>query len=76
VPHQANERILRAASNRIGIPIGENCRGIAKYGNSSAASISMAFGWAVKEGIFCVGDKTIFCRVGAGLPFSAGLLVL
>jgi 3-oxoacyl-[acyl-carrier-protein] synthase-3 len=75
VPHQANERILKAVSKRVGIPYDKFVVTIAKYGNTSAASVSMALGWAAEEGIFTEGDKIIFCSVGAGLTFAGGLLV-
>jgi len=75
VPHQANERILKAVSKRVGIPYDKFVVTISKYGNTSAASVSMALGWAAEEGIFVDGDKIIFCSVGAGLTFAGGLLV-
>lgn len=75
VPHQANERILKAVSKRVGIPYDKFVMTIAKYGNTSAASVSMALGWAAEEGIFEPDDKIIFCSVGAGLTFAGGLLV-
>lgn len=75
VPHQANERILKAVSKRVGIPYDRFVVTIGKYGNTSAASVSMALGWAAEEGIFSEGDKIIFCSVGAGLTFAGGLLV-
>jgi 3-oxoacyl-[acyl-carrier-protein] synthase III len=75
VPHQANERILKAVSKRVGIPYDKFVVTIAKYGNTSAASVSMALGWAAEEGIFNDGDRIIFCSVGAGLTFAGGLLV-
>ncbi len=75
VPHQANERILRAVGKRVGIPFEKFVVTIAKYGNTSGASVSMALGWAAEEGIFKTGDKIIFCSVGAGLTFAGGLLV-
>jgi 3-oxoacyl-[acyl-carrier-protein] synthase-3 len=75
VPHQANERILKAVSRRVGIPYDKFVMTIAKYGNTSAASVSMALGWAAEEGIFADGDRIIFCSVGAGLTFASGLLV-
>ena len=74
VPHQANERILKAVSKRVGIPYDKFVVTISKYGNTSAASVSMALGWAAEEGIFTDGDKIIFCSVGAGLTFAGGLL--
>ena len=75
VPHQANERILRAVSKRVGIPFEKFVVTIGKYGNTSAASVSMALGWAAAEGIFESGDRIIFCSVGAGFTFAGGLLV-
>lgn len=75
VPHQANERILRAVSKRVGIPFEKFIMTIARYGNTSGASVSMALGWAAEEGIFQPGDRVIFCSVGAGLTFAGGLLV-
>lgn len=75
VPHQANERILKAVGKRVGIPFEKFVVTIAKYGNTSGASVSMALGWAAEEGIFKSGDKIIFCSVGAGLTFAGGLLV-
>jgi len=75
VPHQANARILHAVSKRVGVPFEKFVMTIAKYGNTSAASVSMALGWAAEEGIFTEGDRIIFCSVGAGLTFAGGLLV-
>jgi 3-oxoacyl-[acyl-carrier-protein] synthase-3 len=75
VPHQANARILKAVSKRVGIPYEKFIVTIAKYGNTSGASVSMALGWAAEEGIFAEGDRIIFCSVGAGLTFAGGLLV-
>jgi 3-oxoacyl-[acyl-carrier-protein] synthase-3 len=74
VPHQANERILKTVSKRVDIPYEKFVMTISKYGNTSAASVSMALGWAAEEGIFNPGDKIIFCSVGAGLTFAGGLL--
>jgi 3-oxoacyl-[acyl-carrier-protein] synthase-3 len=75
VPHQANARILNAVSKRVGVPYEKFVMTIGKYGNTSAASVSMALGWAAEEGIFAEGDRIIFCSVGAGLTFAGGLLV-
>jgi 3-oxoacyl-(acyl-carrier-protein) synthase III len=75
VPHQANERILRAVSKRVNIPFERFVITIGKYGNTSGASVSMALGWGAEEGIFQSGDRIIFCSVGAGLTFAGGLLV-
>ena len=70
-----SERILKAVSKRVGIPYEKFVMTISRYGNTSAASVSMALGWAAEEGLFTDGDKIIFCSVGAGLTFAGGLLV-
>jgi 3-oxoacyl-[acyl-carrier-protein] synthase-3 len=75
VPHQANDRILRAVSKRVGIPYDKFIVTISKFGNTSAASVSMALGWAAEEGLFTEGDKILVCSVGAGLTFAGGLMV-
>jgi 3-oxoacyl-[acyl-carrier-protein] synthase-3 len=75
VPHQPNERILKAVAKRVGIPFEKFVVTVGKYGNTSAASVSMALGWAAEEGIFEDGDKIIFCSVGAGFTFAGGLMV-
>lgn len=74
VPHQANERILKAVSKRVGIPFEKFVVTIGRYGNTSAASVSMALGWAAEEGIFRSGDKIICCAVGAGFTYAGGLV--
>lgn len=75
VPHQANERILRAVSQRVGVPFEKFVVTIGRYGNTSAASVSMALGWAEQEGLLRPGDRILFTSVGAGLTFAGGLLV-
>ncbi len=74
VPHQANARILKAVSKRVGISYEKFIVTVGKYGNTSAASVSMALGWAAEEGIFEAGDKIIFCSVGAGFTYAGGLM--
>ena len=74
VPHQANARILKAVSKRVGISYAKFIVTVGKYGNTSAASVSMALGWAAEEGIFEEGDKIIFCSVGAGFTYAGGLM--
>ena len=75
VPHQANARILKAVSKRMGISYEKFIVTVGKYGNTSAASVSMALGWAAEEGIFEKDDKIIFCSVGAGFTYAGGLMI-
>jgi len=50
VPHQANIRIIEAASSRLGIPKERALVNIERYGNTSSASIPIALFEAVDDG--------------------------
>ena len=56
VLHQANQRILDAAAQRIGISSDRVVSNLAEYGNTSAASIPLAFDEAVRKGSIKSGD--------------------
>ena len=56
VLHQANQRILDAAAQRIGISSERVVSNLAEYGNTSAASIPLAFDEAVRSGKIKSGD--------------------
>lgn len=56
VLHQANQRILDAAAQRIGISSDRVVSNLAEYGNTSAASIPLAFDEAVRGGKIKNGD--------------------
>jgi 3-oxoacyl-[acyl-carrier-protein] synthase-3 len=44
VPHQANQRILDATADRLGIPHGRMASVVARYGNTTAATLPLALG--------------------------------
>ena len=48
IPHQMNQRIMEAAAQRLGISMDQVYLNIAKYGNTSAASIPIALDEAVR----------------------------
>lgn len=56
VLHQANQRILDAAAQRLGISSDRVVSNLAEYGNTSAASIPLAFDEAVRGGKIKSGD--------------------
>ena len=66
VLHQANQRILDAAAQRIGISSERVISNLAEYGNTSAASIPLAFDEAVRGSKIKSGD-TVSNRALAGL---------
>lgn len=74
VLHQANQRILDAAAQRIGISSDRVVSNLAEYGNTSAASIPLAFDEAVRKGSIKSGDTIGMAGFGAGLTW-AGVIV-
>ena len=50
VPHQANLRIISATARRLGLPMERVVLTVRDHGNTSAASIPLAFDTAVRDG--------------------------
>ncbi len=74
VPHQANIRIIEFASKRLKIPMEKFVVNIEKYGNTSAASVAMAFDELNKSGKLKRGDKIVMSAFGGGLSSAACLI--
>lgn len=74
VPHQANFRIIETAAKNLGISMDKFFLNLDKYGNTSSASIPLAFCEAVEEGRIKRGDKVCFVGFGAGLTY-AGIII-
>lgn len=53
---QANQRILDAAAERLGLPQEKVFSNLAEYGNTSAASVPIALSEAVRDGKICKGQ--------------------
>ncbi|WP_026098267.1 beta-ketoacyl-ACP synthase 3 [Kamptonema formosum] len=71
--HQANQRILDAVAQRLNIPSEKVISNLAKYGNTSAASIPLALDEAVRGGKVEVGDVIAAAGFGAGLSWGAAI---
>jgi 3-oxoacyl-[acyl-carrier-protein] synthase III len=74
VPHQANLRITEAVRQRTGLPEERVASNIARYGNTTAASIPIAFSEAVQDGRVKRGDLVCLAAFGAGFTWGASLL--
>ena len=61
--HQANERILEAVADRIGVPKDKFIINMDENGNTSAASIPLALDFAVKSGSVKKGDVLSVARL-------------
>ena len=77
IPHQANMRITDAMIKKIGLPESVRvARDIAETGNTSAASIPLAMARMLEQGDARSGDLALLIGFGAGLVYSAQVVVL
>ncbi len=74
VPHQANQRIIDAANNRLGIPLERTAIVLDKTGNTSSGSIPLALADAVSRGVLKAGDKILFTGFGAGMTWASAVV--
>ncbi len=74
VPHQANIRIIETTANLLGMSMDKMIVNIDKYGNTSAATVPIAFHEAIADGRIKRGDIILFDAFGAGLTAGATLL--
>jgi 3-oxoacyl-[acyl-carrier-protein] synthase-3 len=74
ISHQMNARIIESAAKRLGLPDGKIFLNIADYGNTSAASVPIAFDECVRAGRIKRGDIIIFVAFGAGLTWGANVI--
>jgi 3-oxoacyl-[acyl-carrier-protein] synthase-3 len=74
IPHQANQRILDATAERLGLPAGRMASVIARYGNTTAATLPLALEEVVREGRVKRGDLVVFVAVGAGFTVGSSLV--
>lgn len=71
VPHQANIRIIETAAKNLGVGLEKFYTNIGHTGNTSSASIPLAFDEAVHTGAVKRGQKVCFVGFGAGLTLAA-----
>ena len=74
VPHQANLRIIDGAVKRLGIEYDKVMINIAKYGNTTAATIPLALSEAYEQGKLDTGDLVVFATFGGGFTWGSTLL--
>jgi 3-oxoacyl-[acyl-carrier-protein] synthase-3 len=74
ISHQMNARIIESAAKRLRLPKEKVFLNIAEYGNTSAASVPIAFDECVRSGKIKRGDIIIFVAFGAGLTWGANVI--
>jgi 3-oxoacyl-[acyl-carrier-protein] synthase-3 len=73
VMHQANLRINEAVQKRLGLPDDKVYNNIQKYGNTTAATLPIAFHEAKTARGLGTGDLVCFVALGSGLNWGAAL---
>lgn len=74
VPHQANLRIIQATAKRVGLPMEKVIQTVQIHGNTSAASIPLAFDVAVRDGRIKRDQLILFDAFGGGFTWGSVLL--
>ena len=74
IPHQANIRIIEGIAQKLGLSLEKIVITINIHGNTSAASIPLAFDTAVRSEKIKRGDKLLFVGLGGGLAWGSFLL--
>jgi 3-oxoacyl-[acyl-carrier-protein] synthase-3 len=74
IPHQANLRIIEAASKRVGLPMEKVFVNVDRYGNTGAASVYVALEEALAAGRVKRGDRILMAAFGGGFAWGAALL--
>ena len=75
VPHQANYRIILAASRRSKIPLEKYYLNMEEYANTSSASIPLALAEMDSKGLLKKGMKIITVGFGGGLTYGGNYIV-
>jgi 3-oxoacyl-[acyl-carrier-protein] synthase-3 len=74
VSHQMNARIIESAAKRLELPDEKVFININEYGNTSAASVPIAFDDCVRKEKIKRGDIVILVAFGAGLTWGANVI--
>jgi 3-oxoacyl-[acyl-carrier-protein] synthase-3 len=76
VPHQANRRILEGVARRMGLDEHKVITTVTQHGNTSAASVPLAFEVARQDGRIQQGDLVLLEAMGGGFTWGASLIRL
>jgi 3-oxoacyl-[acyl-carrier-protein] synthase-3 len=74
VPHQANIRIIQATAKKLGMAMDNVVVTVDRHGNTSAASIPLAFDTAVRDGRIKRGEMVLMEAFGGGFTWGSVLL--
>ncbi|MFI9331359.1 beta-ketoacyl-ACP synthase III [Kitasatospora sp. NPDC052868] len=75
IGHQANQRILDAVADRLGIPPQHRFGNIREVGNTAGASVPLALADAAARGVRPPGAPTLLTAFGGGLTWASATLL-
>jgi len=74
IPHQANIRIIDAVGERLDVPKERMYVNLDRFGNTSSATIPIAYDEIVRAGKLKTGDLVLFTGFGGGFTWGSILL--
>ncbi len=74
VPHQANLRIIQATARKLDLAMEQVVVTVDRHGNTSAASVPLAFDEAVRDGRIRRGQTVLMEAFGGGFTWGSVLL--
>jgi 3-oxoacyl-[acyl-carrier-protein] synthase-3 len=74
IPHQANQRIVTATQEALGVAPEQVYVNIDRYGNTGASSIPIALGEFLEGSPIDVGDNLLLVAFGGGLTWGATVM--
>jgi len=73
IAHQANQRIIEAALNNLGVAVEKCWINIDRYGNTSSASMPITLDEANRAGRLKKGDVIAMMAIGAGMTWGGAV---
>lgn len=74
VPHQANYRIIKATAKKLHMSMDKVVLTLDRHGNTSAASVPIAFDEAVRDGRIQRGQTVLLEAFGGGFAWGSALI--
>jgi len=74
IAHQANVRIINAVGQKLSVPSEKVYINVDRFGNTSAASVPIAFDEMLQKGLIERGHKILFVAFGGGLTWGASVV--
>jgi 3-oxoacyl-[acyl-carrier-protein] synthase-3 len=76
IPHQANIRIIEATAKHANISMDKVYQNVDRFGNTSAASVPIAFDEAIRDGVVGEGANVLLVAFGAGFTWGSMVVKL